>query len=63
MKSYKRSEAVIAELTPEQYLVTLQNCTGKPGTGEYLNNKQPGIYVDMSANQKRASKAYQQEKR
>lgn len=47
METYKRSEAVIAKLTPEQYRVTQQNCTEKPGTGEYLNNNEPGNYVDV----------------
>src|SRR5262249_50067219 len=31
----------------EQYHVTQQNGTEAPGTGEYLDNKEPGIYVDI----------------
>jgi peptide-methionine (R)-S-oxide reductase len=27
--------------------VTQQNGTEHPGTGEYLDNKEPGIYVDI----------------
>ncbi len=44
---YARSQETIAALSPEQYRVTQQNGTERPGTGEYLNNKQPGIYVDI----------------
>ena len=29
------------------YRVTQKNCTERPGTGEYLNNKEAGIYVDV----------------
>jgi peptide-methionine (R)-S-oxide reductase len=44
---YKKTEAAIADLSPEQYRVTQQNGTEMPGTGEYLYNKEPGIYVDV----------------
>lgn len=44
---YKKTKEAIADLTPEQYRVTQQNGTELPGTGEYLNNKEPGIYVDV----------------
>ena len=47
MKSYKKSNAAIAALTPEQRRVTQQNGTENPGTGEHLDNKEPGIYVDV----------------
>ena len=47
MKTYRRSDAAIANLTPEQYRVTQQNATERPGTGSYLNNDEPGIYVDI----------------
>ena len=43
---HKTSEAVSA-LTPEQFRVTQQNATEHPGTGEYLDNHEPGIYVDI----------------
>jgi peptide-methionine (R)-S-oxide reductase len=43
---YQRNPAAISSLTPEQYRVTQQNGTERPGTGEYLDNKEPGIYVD-----------------
>ncbi|WP_106751611.1 peptide-methionine (R)-S-oxide reductase MsrB [Pannonibacter carbonis] len=47
MAQYKKSEEAIARLSPEQYRVTQQSGTERPGTGEYLYNKQPGIYVDI----------------
>jgi peptide-methionine (R)-S-oxide reductase len=46
MKYAKDNEA-IARLSPEQYRVTQENATERPGTGEYLHNKEPGIYVDI----------------
>lgn len=47
MTNYAKTEAAIAALTPEQFRVTQQNGTERPGTGELLNNKEPGIYVDI----------------
>ena len=47
MADYVRDEAAIAQLTPEQYRVTQQSGTERPGTGELLYNKAPGIYVDI----------------
>jgi len=47
MKSYKKSDAAISDLTPEQFRVTQQSGTEKPGTGEHLDNFEPGIYVDV----------------
>lgn len=47
MKSYFRNSAAIAELNPEQYRITQNNGTESPGTGEYLHNDKPGIYVDI----------------
>ena len=47
MARYERRAEVIDTLTPEQYRVTQQNGTERPGTGEYLSNKEPGIYVDV----------------
>jgi peptide-methionine (R)-S-oxide reductase len=45
--SYAKSPDRIAALTPEQFRVTQRNGTERPGTGEYLHNDQPGIYVDI----------------
>jgi len=47
MRDYMKSTDAIAKLTPEQYRVTQESGTERPGTGEYLHNKQPGIYVDI----------------
>jgi peptide-methionine (R)-S-oxide reductase len=47
MSDYTKNPDVIATLTPEQYRVTQQNGTERPGTGPYLDNKDPGIYVDI----------------
>jgi peptide-methionine (R)-S-oxide reductase len=47
VKHYSRKPEAIAKLSPEQYRVTQENATEYPGTGEYLNNKEPGIYVDI----------------
>ncbi len=47
MTEYTKNPDVIATLTPEQYRVTQQSGTERPGTGELLANKEPGIYVDV----------------
>jgi peptide-methionine (R)-S-oxide reductase len=47
MADYFKDESVIAQLTPEQYRVTQESATERPGTGALLNNKAPGIYVDI----------------
>jgi len=47
MANYRKTQEAISRLTPEQYRVTQQSGTERPGTGEYLENKQPGIYVDI----------------
>lgn len=47
MREFKRDDEAIRKLTPEQYRVTQQSGTEPPGTGEYLDNKEPGIYVDI----------------
>ena len=47
MPEYRRNDAAIAALSPEEYRVTQQNGTERPGTGELLYNKEPGIYVDI----------------
>ncbi|TAL83729.1 MAG: peptide-methionine (R)-S-oxide reductase [Beijerinckiaceae bacterium] len=45
--TYTKDPAAIARLTPEQFSVTQQSATERPGTGEYLHNKEAGIYVDI----------------
>ena len=47
MPTYKKTAEAVSKLTPEQYRVTQQSGTEAPGTGEYVDNKEPGIYVDI----------------
>lgn len=47
MSKYQKTMEAVSSLTAEQYRVTQESATEYPGTGEYLNNKQPGIYVDV----------------
>lgn len=47
MTKYKKSLDTIAMLNSEQYRVTQENGTERPGTGELLDNFLPGIYVDI----------------
>ena len=47
MPTYRKTPEAIQRLTAEQYRVTQQNATERPGTGEYLDNHEPGIYVDI----------------
>ena len=47
MAKYEKNPDVIATLSPEQHYVTQESGTERPGTGEYLDNKDPGIYVDI----------------
>ncbi|ENN86099.1 methionine-R-sulfoxide reductase [Rhizobium freirei PRF 81] len=47
MGKYSKTAEAIAKLTPEQYRVTQHSGTERPGSGEYLYNKQSGIYVDI----------------
>ena len=47
MTVYKKDMDVIATLDEVQYWVTQESGTERPGTGAYLSNKEPGIYVDI----------------
>jgi peptide-methionine (R)-S-oxide reductase len=47
MPKYERNPDVVASLTPEQFWVTQESGTERPGTGKLLRNKEPGIYVDV----------------
>ena len=47
MPDYSKSDEAVARLTPEQYRVTQESGTERPGTGEYLDNHAAGIYVDI----------------
>jgi peptide-methionine (R)-S-oxide reductase len=44
---YEKSAEAIAQLDAEQFRVTQNNGTEAPGSGEYLHNAEPGIYVDL----------------
>src|ERR1700741_3593978 len=47
MKDDRKMKVALERLTPEQFLVTQQNGTERAGTGQYLRNEEPGIYVDV----------------
>jgi peptide-methionine (R)-S-oxide reductase len=47
MTTYSKTDEAVAKLTPEQYRVTQESATERPGTGALLYNKKPGIYVDI----------------
>ena len=50
-KAYNKNPGALDALSPEQYHVTQKNGTERPFTGEYWDNHEPGIYVDVvSAN-------------
>ncbi len=47
MPTYTKDADAIARLSAEEFRVTQQNGTERPGSGALLNNKEPGIYVDI----------------
>lgn len=47
MPTYQKTPDAVAKLSPEQFRVTQESGTERPGTGAYLANKEPGIYVDI----------------
>ena len=47
MAGYQKSQEAISRLSAEQYRVTQEAATERPGTGELLYNEEPGIYVDV----------------
>ena len=47
MPTYRKTDEALQRLSPEQYRVTQQNGTERPGSGEYLHHREPGIYVDV----------------
>jgi peptide-methionine (R)-S-oxide reductase len=46
-KQFNKNPAAVDALSPEQYHVTQKNGTERPFTGEYWDNHEPGIYVDV----------------
>ena len=47
MTTYRKDPDAVSRLTAEQFRVTQESGTERPGTGEYLDNKAAGIYVDI----------------
>lgn len=47
MAKYEKNPDVVATLSDEQFWVTQKSGTERPGTGIYLHNKEPGLYVDI----------------
>ncbi len=47
MPKYAKNPDAIAALSSEEFHVTQQSGTERPGSGKLLNNKAPGIYVDI----------------
>ena len=46
-QKYVKNPEAVGALSPEQYHVTQKNGTERPFTGEYWDNHEPGIYVDV----------------
>ena len=47
MANYTKNPYIIANLSPEEFYVTQESGTERPGTGKLLDNKEPGLYVDI----------------
>jgi len=47
MTAYTKRPEAVAALTPEQYQITQQCGTERPGTGALLHEKRAGLYVDV----------------
>ncbi|MGE5695038.1 MAG: peptide-methionine (R)-S-oxide reductase MsrB [Candidatus Sericytochromatia bacterium] len=47
MRQYTKSKQAVDALTPEQYEVTQKGGTERAFTGEYWDNHEPGLYVDV----------------
>ena len=44
---YAKTKDAVSKLTSEQYRVTQESATERPFTGEYNDNREPRIYVDV----------------
>ena len=47
MRRFFKDPDIVANLSAQQYRVTQNGATEMPGTGKYLDNEEPGIYVDI----------------
>ena len=47
MTDYRKTDEALRRLTPEQFYVTQESGTERPGTGEHLHENRDGIYVDI----------------
>ena len=47
MTKYFKNPDIIKALSTEEFYITQQSGTERPGSGKLLNNKEPGIYVDI----------------
>ena len=45
--NYFKDPDAVARLTDEEFWVTQEGGTERPGTGKLLYNKEPGLYVDI----------------
>ena len=46
-RDYHKNPAAVDALSSEQYYVTQESGTERPFTGEYVDDHEPGIYVDV----------------
>ena len=46
-REFNKNPAAVSALSPEQYRVTQEDGTERPFTGEYWDNHEAGIYVDV----------------
>ena len=44
---YRKNPAAVDALSPEQYRVTQENGTERPFAGDYWDNHEPGLYIDV----------------
>ena len=47
MADYRKTPEAVSGLSPEQFRVTQQSATERPGSGALLHHKEPGLYVDV----------------
>ncbi|MGB0748384.1 MAG: peptide-methionine (R)-S-oxide reductase MsrB [Magnetospiraceae bacterium] len=46
-KTYEKTDAAVASLTPEQFRITQQDGTEPAFRNEFWDKKEPGLYVDV----------------